>query len=252
MGLEAGAGVVAVGGHGKGGKGQQVDAVSVLQSGHVAIAERQAEHRGYAAVVACSSSHPQAVVIAPLHIKVLPVKQIVHDDVCPGAAVVDVAQDVELVDAERMDDLANGHNEIGALPRVHNALDDASEIGILVFVEGIFVKEFLYDVGILGGQCLAHLGAGVLAGDAAAHLYQAEQRAAVPCRKVGLLSLHYLHLLLRIVDERTQVTDFVCCESFAEQFVHLAADVAAGIAQDMKKSLMLAMNVGHKVFRTLG
>ena len=80
-----------------------------------------------------------------------------HDDVGTRSAVVDVAKDVQLVNAQGVYDLADGDDEVGALSSLHDCFDDAAEVGLLVVVEWIFVQQFLYDVGVLSGKHFSHL-----------------------------------------------------------------------------------------------
>ena len=61
-----------------------------------------------------------------------------------------------------------------------------------------------------------------------------------------------LQLLLRIIDERTELADVIGTERSAEDVGHLALDVARRILQDVAKRFMLAMNIGHEVLRALG
>ena len=73
------------------------------------------------------------------------------------SAVVDVAKDVQLVNAQGVYDLADGDDKVGALAGLHDCFDDASEISLLVVVEGIFVQKLFNDVGILTGKHFSHL-----------------------------------------------------------------------------------------------
>ncbi len=55
--------------------------------------------------------HPERVVIAPLDVVVLVSLERVHDDVGALAAVVDVAEDVQRIDAQTLDHVADGDDE---------------------------------------------------------------------------------------------------------------------------------------------
>ena len=101
--------------------------------------------------------------VAPLYVEVLAGEQIVHDDMCPGASVEDVAQNVKLVDAEPLDDIADGGDEVLGLACLYDGFDDALEVGFLVIVHGILMQQFFYNVGKLPGQSLAYLATGIFA-----------------------------------------------------------------------------------------
>ncbi len=128
------AGVVGVCFHGERGKRHQIDAVTVFQCGEVAVTERQAQHVGNATVVAGCRPHPKRVVVAPLYVEVVVIAQCVHDDVRSGAAVEDVAEDVQLVDAQALYQVADGADEFISPSGGHDGLDDAVEVGLFVVV----------------------------------------------------------------------------------------------------------------------
>ena len=54
--------------HGKGGKGQQIDAVPVLQSTQISIAGRDPDHIGNTGRMSAGGPHPQNIMIPPLYI----------------------------------------------------------------------------------------------------------------------------------------------------------------------------------------
>ncbi len=100
LGYELLAGVVGVGLHGERGERHEVDAVAVFERRHVGVSQREAYHVADARVVAGARPHPQYVVVAPLNVPVVVVLQHIHYTVRPGASVVDVAQDMQLVNGE--------------------------------------------------------------------------------------------------------------------------------------------------------
>ena len=106
------AGVVAIDIHRKGGQRHQIDAVALLKRCQVGVAQRQSQHIADAGIVTRCCSHPQHVVIAPLYVPGVVLPQGVHDDMCAGSSVVDVAKDVQLVDGQALYDVAEGHDEV--------------------------------------------------------------------------------------------------------------------------------------------
>ena len=95
--------VVGIGFEGKGGKRQQIDSIAIFEHSLVAIAQGYAQHIGNAAVVSGGGTHPQYVVIAPLHIKVVIVAEDFHNLVGAWTAVEHVAENVQCVDSELLD-----------------------------------------------------------------------------------------------------------------------------------------------------
>ena len=73
------------------------------------------------------------------------------------------------------------------------------------------------------------------------------QRDAVEILEVGLCRPYHLQLLLGIIYERAELTYLALAHRRAEQFGHLAFDIARGILEQVAESLVLAMQVGHKM-----
>ena len=172
--------------HGERHEGHEVDAVALLECGHVGIAQRQAQDRGDADGVAGGGAHPHDVVVAPLDVEVGIVGEHLHDEMRAGAAVVDVAEDVELVDAQTLNHVAHGLDEVLGLAGEDDGLDDAVEVGLLLVVVGSLVEELLDDVGIAAGQGFAHLRARVFRRHGAHHLDQLIERDLVEVGEVCL------------------------------------------------------------------
>ena len=72
---------------------------------------------------------------------------LVEDDMCSWTTVVDVAQDMELVDGESLDDVSDGYNEVVGTPSADDGIHDDVDVGRLVMVFGMLMQEFLDDVG---------------------------------------------------------------------------------------------------------
>ena len=67
----------------------------------------------------------------------------------------------------------------------------------------------------------------------------------------SILSSH-LQAALGVIDECAQFTYLSGSEFLMEELSHFALDVAACVPQDVQKSLVLAVDVGHEMFGTLG
>ena len=246
------AGVVAVGIHGKGGQGQKVDAVAVFEGGEVAVAHGQADDVGDAGIVARGGAHPQQVVVAPLDIEVVVVAEGVHDDVGARTAVVDVAHDVQRVDGEALDEVAQGHDEVIRPPGADDGGDDDVDVGLLVGVDARLVEQLLDDVGEVAGQGFAHLRTGVFGRNVLADLDQLVQGDLIPVVQFRLLHLDQLEFLLGIVDERAQLLLLAFAQGVAEDFVHLALDGARAVLQHMLEGFVLAVYICQEVVRAFG
>ena len=90
----------------KGGKRQQVDAVTILQGGEIAVSGRHADHVGNACQASRRSAHPHHVMIAPLDIHGMVLTQGIHDDMGTGSSVIDVSDDMKVINDQPLDQVA--------------------------------------------------------------------------------------------------------------------------------------------------
>ena len=82
---------------------------------------------------------------------------------CAGAAVVNVAEDVEHVYGESLYDVGYGYDEVVGTPRGYNRVDDYVHVCGLVYVVGAFMQKFLNYVRKVFGERLANFGTCVFA-----------------------------------------------------------------------------------------
>ena len=50
--------------------------------------------------------------IAPLNVPTVIAGHCVHDDMCPRSTVINVAKNMQLIDGQTLNDIADGNNEI--------------------------------------------------------------------------------------------------------------------------------------------
>ena len=70
----------------------------------------------------------------------------VENDMCTRSAIVDISKNVQLVDGQPLDDVANGDNEVVGTACGDNGIDDDIDVSGFVDVIGAFVKQFLNDI----------------------------------------------------------------------------------------------------------
>ena len=80
--------------------------------------------------------------------------QRLHNDVGLRAAIVDVADDVQLADGQALNELRKRLDERDATPGAHRRIKDAGIVRFLVHAVVVLVHQLLDDVGELGGQRL--------------------------------------------------------------------------------------------------
>lgn len=99
--------------------------------------------------------------VAPLDVKVVIVAERIHDEMGTGTTVVDVADEMQRVDDQALDEVAQGDDELVRAVRLDDGADDDVEILVFVRFVGGFVEKFLDDVGELRRQRLLHFRAGI-------------------------------------------------------------------------------------------
>ena len=173
--------VVGVGVERERGERQNVDAVGVFQDGEVAVARAVAHHVRDATALAKRGTHPHDVMIAPLDVHRMVRHERVHDGVRRGAAVVNVADDMQLVHREALDHGRERFDERDTAARAHRRINDGAVVGFLVNTVAILGQKLLDDVGELAWHGAADFGVRVLAGGALADRDEARHRDGVPC-----------------------------------------------------------------------
>ena len=152
FGEEAFALIVTIDIKGKCGQWQQVDAISILNDILVVISQRVADDVADAAVVAGCGSNPQNVVVAPLDVQVVIGAQDVHDFVGALATVEHIAQNVQTVDGELVDEVAHGDDEVVGTACADDGAHNHVDIALLVGVAGALMQQLLDDVREVAGQ----------------------------------------------------------------------------------------------------
>ena len=248
-------GVVGVGFHREGGQRQEVDAVAVFQGGKVRIAETHAQDIGHAGTAARSRTHPDDVVVAPLDIVVVIVAQGLHDQVCARAAVVDVADDVERVDDQPVDDIADGGDEVVRPAGGDDRVDDRHHVAALVLIVlDPFVKEFFDNIGILFREGLADLRTGIFRRADGHYLDDAHQHDAVPFLHLGAgpeRGADCPDLVFRIIDKGAELPDLGFGERGAEDHLDFLADDAGAVAKHVLEGFVFTVQVADEMFRSL-
>ena len=230
----------------------QGDAVGALEDLEGVVADVVADHRGEARGRAGGGAHPDDVVVAPLQVNGVILHEAIEDLVGVVAAVEDVADEVEVVDREALDQGGEAHDEVVAGAGVHDRVNDAAVVALaLVALAGGGVEQLVDDVGVLGWHGLAHLGARVGVGEVARQAHEAHQRDGVPLLGHDAGGLEATQLAVRVVDERAEVGLLAVGELEAEDVRDALADDAGAVVEDVLERVILAMDVGDEVLSAL-
>ena len=248
---ELGARIVGIAAHGQRSERAQRDAVANLERLQIAVLDGGHDHLRDAGLRERCRAHPGDVVVAPLHIDLMIGFQRVHDEVGARAAVEDIADDVQAVDGQRLNDAAERDDHrvglVGLKDRLHDFL-------VVAFLVGRIVAEheLLDQRAHLPRHRVAHALAGVLHRAPAADLDQPVDRQPVPLGRDDALLLEQRQLFIRIVDQGGEHVALVRGEDIAVQVVDLLLDDAAGVVQDVQERLMLAVQIREEMLRALG
>ena len=111
------------------------------------IADIVAQDVSDAGIVAGSRTHPEDIVVAPLDIQRMMMHEIIHDFIGMGTAVVNVADDVQMVDSQALDQAGQGIDELARATCFQDGIEDFRmiDVAILVFI-GLSMEQFIDDI----------------------------------------------------------------------------------------------------------
>ena len=189
----------------KHGERPQIDAVTVLQHIEAVVADGNAQHIADTGQIPCGRPHPRDVMIPPLYVHIVEAHELIHDNVRPGAPVIDVAYDVQVVNGQVLNQMAQGNDELVRRVIFNDGVYDFIIVQFLVIVVVVHMKQFVNDVGKFLGHLLAHLGTSVLGGHLLAALYQAVDGDFLPVLGVMPLFHHTGQTPIRIINQVGQL-----------------------------------------------
>ena len=238
----------------KRGQRDQVDAVSFFQRIQIAVPCSHPDHIGDAGQMAAGRSHPDDIMIAPLHIHRVIVTQRIHDHMRPRPPVIDIPDDVQMIDDQLLDQVAQRFDELLRPPDTDDRMDDLVVVGFLILYFRLLRDQFFDNIGKILRQRLAHLGPRVLGGNPFRDLNKPVQGDLVPVldRTFVFLPQHDIQLLPRIIDQCRQALLIPDTQCIAELFVNLAPHGTGAVLQDMIELLVLPVDIRHKMLRPLG
>ena len=121
-------GVLAIDLHSEARQRKHVDPVAILQRREVGIAQGDTYSVGHAGGVPDSSTHPEHIVVTPLDVDIVVGQELVHDELGTRTSVKDVPDDMQAVDGQTLDRLADRDDEVVGLPRIDDRVKDSSHV----------------------------------------------------------------------------------------------------------------------------
>ena len=237
---------------GKNGQWPQGNAIAGFDYIQIVVADGIGKHRGDQSPGAGGGTHPQNIVVTPLNVHAMAVHQAVHNDVSPGAPVENIADDVQMVAGQRLDDMAQCLDHIGCLADFNDGADDVFVLILLGAVLISQVDQLIDDLPVALGHMGAHQISGMLDAHIPANLHQQMDGIVVPGVQVFLFIGDQCQLGGRVVDQCCQLILFFLGEPILKGFIQLVADFAGTGVEDMQKCFMLTVDIRHEMLRTLG
>ena len=167
------------------------------------------------------------------------------------AAVVDVADDVQMVDDKTLDQMAERDDTLLCPSDADDRVEDRLVVRFLGVARFAFRQQLFQDVIEALRQGLAHLGTRVLRARAARNGDQTVQRHLVPVFRILFVFQNLAHFFRGIVDECRELLLFILGERVAEDIVDFVTDASRAVAQDVRKGFVFAVDVGHEMLRAL-
>ena len=231
----------------------QAHTIGALEDREALVVDVVANHGRQARGRARGRAHPHDVVVAPLDVDGVVAHEAVADLVGMWSSVKDVAYQVHVVHGQTLDERRKRADEVVCRAGVDDRVDDALVVGKAgLSLVGRDMQELVDDVGVRYGHGLAHLGAGVRAGEPPRETNEPHERDGVPLAGGRALLAQASELLGGVVDERAEVGLLACRELEVEDLLHALADDARAVVEDVLEGLVLAVDVRDKVLGALG
>ena len=188
--------------HGKGGKRDQIDTVAVLQGIQAAISCCDTDDCRNTGKMSAGSPHPHDIMISPLDIHRMILHQRIHDNMGTRTSVINIPYNMQMIDNQPLDQVAQGNDKVRCPPNPDNSMDDLIVIAFLIGNLCLFCDQLFDDISEILRQSLSYLGSGILGSHTLGYLYQPVQCDLIPVFNIVFLLHHKIQLLCRIIDQR--------------------------------------------------
>ena len=185
----------------KHGQRAEIDSVTVLKNVKSVVADRNPEHITDAGQIACGCAHPGDIVVAPLDIYIVEVHELVHDNVRARSTVEDIADDMQTVHSQVLDQVAERPDELVPHLDVDDGVNDLIVVNFLVVIVVVHMKKFVDDICECRWHFFTHLRSCKLRGYFFTDAHQAVDRDPLPVLCEFSLFLDLADVPFRIVDQ---------------------------------------------------
>ena len=133
------------------GQPPQIDVVPFFQHLHVVVGQRGFHNGQNADGAACRRAHPDHIVVAPLNVHRMVRHQLIQNDVRPGAAVKQIAHNVQLIHGQPLDQRTHCNDKVIRTPGCGDAAEDLPVVHILIVILKMRVQQLIQNVLIALG-----------------------------------------------------------------------------------------------------
>ena len=154
-----------------------------------------------------------------------------------------------------LDQLAQPHDETVCPAVLDDAAHDLPIIQVFVVVLKMGVEQLVQNVAAAAGQALPHMVAGVLGGHQTADVDEPQKGFGIPliqCVLAGAACFQLGQFFVGIIDQSGQLRAGGLGHALAQDQIHLFPDDAGRRIQDVHECFVFAVQVAHKMFRSLG
>ena len=112
--------------------------------------------------MAAGSPHPDNIMVSPLYIHRMITAERIQNDMRPGPPVKNISDDVQMVNDQPLNQIAQGNDKFRRPADTDNGMDNFVIISFLVLYLRLLRNQLLYYVGKVFRQSLPYLGTGIL------------------------------------------------------------------------------------------
>ena len=139
--------------------------------------------------------------ISPLNIHIVEIHQLLHNDIRPRPSVKNIPYNVQIVDREVLNQMAQSPDKLVPYPRADHRVNDLIIVQLFIFIIVIHMEQFVDGIGEFLRHLFSHFGAGILGRHLPADLHQTVDRYLLPVLRVGSLLLETRQIPFRIIDQ---------------------------------------------------
>ena len=178
--------------------------------------------------------------------------EIIHDFICMGTPVINIADNMQMIHSQPFNQSRQRINKRTGTPRFQNRVEDFGMIDMTVFIFiRLGMKQFIDDEPENRWHRLTYLGTGILGRKQFRQTNQMMERLTGPFVRYQLFAVHKIQFFFWIINECQQVIPFFLTHGIGKEHFHFFPDNTGTIIQYMIKRFIFTMEVAHEMFRSL-